>query len=322
MVIIIDNRCRFVKYFLWLFVSVCDITVGMRTLTYPISEKEESLSVETFLRAQGYSKHIIIHLRNTDGLSIGGESVFTNRILRAGDCLSVCLQETESASHVAERQIPLAIVYEDEDILVINKPADLPIHPSQGNYDNTLVNGLAWYGHQVRRDPLAVYHIINRLDRDTTGLVLVAKHRLSAAVLGKAAQDREIHREYRALCCGKVSNCVIDAPIARVPGSVIERCVNFETGDPAVTHVRLLSYRKDLDLSLVALKLETGRTHQIRVHMKHMGHPLPGDFLYNPDYRLIGRQALHSYNLTFRHPITGREQRLEAPLPEDMERRS
>ena len=128
---------------------------------------------------------------------------------------------------------------------------------------------------------------------------------------------REIHREYLALAAGLVPDSgVIEAPIARVDGSTIEREVNFETGEFARTHYRRLEYKNGY--SLVSLKLDTGRTHQIRVHMKYIDHPLPGDFLYNPDYSVIHRQALHSYRLTFTHPITGKELQFTAPLPDDM----
>lgn len=307
----------------------------LRILEYPIGAKEEGLSVEAFLRLQGYSKHVIIHLRRTDtsqedsaaafpdtiyGLSINGQKVYTTHLLQTGETLRISLLESSSSEQIEETQIPLNIVYEDEDLLVINKPAGMPIHPSQGNHTYTLGNALAWYAHHSLGYPNFVYRVINRLDRDTTGLLIVAKNMLSAAVLGQAVKDREIHREYRALCCGQVQGGIIDAPIARAEGSTIERCIDQLHGERAVTHVRLLSYDPYNDLSLVALKLETGRTHQIRVHMKYIGHPLPGDFLYHPDYRLISRQALHSAVLSFRHPVSKKELRFEAPLPEDMQR--
>jgi len=212
--------------------------------------------------------------------------------------------------------LPLEIIYEDEDLLVINKTAGMPIHPSQGNYDNTLANACAYY-FQQKGEPFT-YRCINRLDRDTTGLLILARHAYSASLLSSMVAKREIHREYLALATGLVPDFgMIEAPIARVDGSTISREVNFETGEFARTHYKRLEYKNGY--SLVSLKLDTGRTHQIRVHMKFIGHPLPGDFLYNPDYSVIQRQALHSYRLTFTHPITGAPLQFTAPLPADMQ---
>ena len=164
-----------------------------------------------------------------------------------------------------------------------------------------------------------VYRAINRLDRDTTGLLILARHSLSAAILSEMVKNRQIHREYLAVATGKVPESgVIDAPISRVDGSTIERCVDFDRGEAARTHYRSIFYDPVTNCSLVSLKLETGRTHQIRVHLKYLGHPLPGDFLYCPDFSLIRRQALHSHKLTFLHPLSGEEMCFLAPLPADM----
>ena len=207
------------------------------------------------------------------------------------------------------------IVYEDEDILVINKAADTPIHPSQGNYENSLANGVA--GYFKHKGENVVFRCINRLDRDTTGLVVIAKNMLSGAVLNQAMIQREIHRIYLAVVKGELPESgTIDFPIARKEGSTIERCVDFECGEHAVTHVQCVE--KNEKYSLAKIWLETGRTHQIRVHMNAIGHPLPGDFLYHPDFSEIGRQALHSWRLEFMHPVTGALMKFEQPLPEDM----
>lgn len=162
--------------------------------------------------------------------------------------------------------------------------------------------------------------MINRLDRDTTGLLIIAKHALSACILSQMSSRREIHREYLAIATGKVDEKgTICAPIGRADDSTVLRCVDENSGDYACTHYQRLLYDKKSDCSLVRLRLETGRTHQIRVHMKHIGHPLPGDFLYNPDYRLMHRQPLHSFQLDFRHPITGKAMHFEAEVPGDMQ---
>lgn len=190
----------------------------------------------------------------------------------------------------------------------------MPVHPSIGNYDNTLANGVAWYFKEKGQH--FVYRCINRLDRDTTGALILAKNPYSAAVLSAQMKQRQIRRTYLAIVQGIApEQGTIDAPIGRVADSTIERQVDFANGENAVTHyARLATYHS---YSLIELHLETGRTHQIRVHMKYIGHPLPGDFLYNPDYRIIKRQPLHSFQLEFAHPVTGENMCMTAPVPED-----
>ena len=287
-----------------------------RTLQYRITKSDTYSNIHEFLKAHGYSSTVIRHLKETEkGIQRNGVWARVYEPLASGDTVTILLTEEASSENIAPTPLPLDIVYEDEDLLIINKPAGMPIHPSQGNYDNTLANACAYY-FQQKGEPFT-YRCINRLDRDTTGLLIIARHAYSASLLSSMVAKREIHREYLALATGLVPDSgVIEAPIARVDGSTIEREVNFETGEFARTHYRRLEYKNGY--SLVSLKLDTGRTHQIRVHMKYIGHPLPGDFLYNPDYSVIRRQALHSYRLTFTHPITGKELQFTAPLPDDM----
>ena len=284
-----------------------------RVLTYEITEEQEGTKIGDFLRRAGYSRHVIIHLKKTEnGILLNGEWAYVGQFLKEGDHLEIRIIESESSEQIVPAELPLDIVYEDEDLLIINKPADMPIHPSINNYDNTLANALMWYYQQ--KGETFVYRCINRLDRDTTGLLIVAKNMLSGGILSDMSKKREIHREYLAIAEGKVpQEGVIDAPIARKEESVIERCVDFEKGDRAVTHYWRLDYRNGY--SLVRLKLETGRTHQIRVHMKYLGHPLTGDYLYNPDYRILNHQALHSWKLAFRHPVTGAQMQFKADPP-------
>ena len=161
---------------------------------------------------------------------------------------------------------------------------------------------------------------MNRLDRDTSGLTLVAKNPLSGAILSRDMKDRKISRTYTAIVCGRLEETTgtIDKPIARKEASCIERCVDYDKGERAVTHYEVIEYNARKDLSLIRLKLETGRTHQIRVHMTSIDHPLIGDFLYNPDNNILKRQALHAGELAFIHPITRNEMSFNIPLPEDM----
>ena len=284
-----------------------------RVLIYEISAEHTGMKIGDFLRKTGYSRHVIIHLKKTEnGILLNGEWAYVGQSLKEGDHLEIHIIEEESSEQIVPSELPLDIVYEDEDLLIINKPADMPIHPSINNYDNTLANALMWYYQQ--KGETFVYRCINRLDRDTTGLLIVAKNMLSGGILSDMSKKREIHREYLAIAEGEVpQEGVIDAPIARKEESVIERCVDFERGDRAVTHYWRLDYRNGY--SLVRLKLETGRTHQIRVHMKYLGHPLTGDYLYNPDYRILDHQALHSWKLVFRHPVTGAQMQFKADPP-------
>ena len=290
------------------------------TMTYLIQQQDIQKTVEQFLLSNGYSAALIRRLRHTEqSILKNGIPVYTTYRLDEGDSLAVTLPEEHGSENIVPVPMDLDIRYEDRDLLVVNKAAGVPIHPSQGNHDNTLANGIAWY--LGEKGEAATYRAINRLDRDTTGLLILAKHALSACMLSKMVRTHAIRRCYLAAASGLVPpEGVIDAPIARTCDSTIERCVDFERGDSARTHYRTLCYNRDTDCSLVELRLETGRTHQIRVHMKHIGHPLPGDFLYNPDYRLIGRQALHSWQLDFIHPIKKEPLHFEAPLPEDMRR--
>ena len=284
-----------------------------RVLTYEITAEQAGTKIGDFLRRAGYSRHVIIHLKKTEnGILLNGEWAYVGQFLKEEDHLEIRIIESESSEQIVPAELPLDIVYEDEDLLIINKPADMPIHPSINNYDNTLANALMWYYQQ--KGETFVYRCINRLDRDTTGLLIVAKNMLSGGILSDMSKKREIHREYLAIAEGEVpQEGVIDAPIARKEESVIERCVDFEKGDRAVTHYWRLDYRNGY--SLVRLKLETGRTHQIRVHMKYIGYPLTGDYLYNPDYRILDHQALHSWKLAFRHPVTGAQMQFKADPP-------
>ena len=290
-----------------------------RIFEYQITAAEEGRKIGDFLREKGYSRHLLRQLKETeDGLLRNAQPTFTTVALKAGDRIRVrLLEKAEGSEAIMPAPLPFEIVYEDEDLLVVNKPADMPIHPSFQNHGNTLADALTWHYQQYRED--FVYRCINRLDRDTTGLLIVAKHLLSASILSDMVGKREIHREYLAIVKGiPPENGTISAPIGRKKGSAILREVNFETGEPAVTHFARLEIRNGL--SLVSLKLETGRTHQIRVHMGYIGCPLIGDYLYYPECSRISRQALHSHHLSFLHPITGKALSFTAPLPEDMER--
>ena len=286
-----------------------------RIIEYFISENTGAVTILDFLKREGFSRHILSSMKNVPNtIILNGARGFGRSVLKPGDHLMVTVPETESGKNIIRTEMELSILYEDEDILVINKPAGMPVHPSAGNYENTLANGIAWYFAEKGED--FVYRCINRLDRDTTGALILAKNPLSAAILSVQMKKRQIRRTYLALVDGvpDVSG-TIDAPIARMEGSVITREVNYLTGEIAITHYERLA--TGTRYSLMELHLETGRTHQIRVHMKYIGHPLPGDYLYNQDYSRIQRQPLHSFQLEFIHPVTKKPMLFTAPVPDD-----
>ena len=276
------------------------------------------MPVSRFLKQKGFSSQNLVQLKkDPSAVLANGIPCFMNHILQPGDTLTLHIRENHSSEKIPPVNLPLNIVYEDADLMVINKPAGMPIHPSMNNYYNSLANGLAYYFAQ-QNCPF-VFRCINRLDRDTSGLILLAKNPYSSCILSEAVKEHAIHREYAAVVSGKTdSSGTIALPIARKDGSTIERVCDPERGEAAVTHYQTIAYNKDADLSFIRLLLETGRTHQIRVHMKAIGHPLPGDFLYCPDYRFIDRQPLHSTYLSFSHPVTGEKLEFSAPLPGDM----
>ena len=290
-----------------------------RTINYEITKEYAGLRVEQFLKRHGYSSQNLTEIkRMPKSILVNDVHYYMRDLLCEGDLLSVCISETKCSEKIPPSKIPLDIVYEDEDIIVINKPAGMPIHPSMNNYTNSMANGLAWY--YAKQNKPFIFRCCNRLDRDTSGLTVVAKHLVSGNILSSMVYRREIHREYLAIVKGGVTppSGTICAPLTRKAGTIIERTVDFENGEYAVTHYQVVDEKNGH--SLVSLCLETGRTHQIRIHMKHIGYPLIGDYLYNPDMEQITRQALHSHKLSFPHPITGQPMDFLAPLPADMSR--
>ena len=257
-----------------------------RTFHYTITDEQAGQTIGEFLRSCGYSRHILTRLKQTkNGILLDGRPALTNHRLREGEHLSIRLEEAAPSAHIP--------------------PVSME------------ANGIAWYYQQ--QEISFVYRCINRLDRDTSGLLIIAKHMLSAAILTDDMKHRRIHRTYLAIVEGKLEHPgTVEAPIGRKEGSILERCVDFERGECAVTHYTPVSYHEKLNLTLLSLRLATGRTHQIRVHMNYLGHPVIGDYLYYPRRDFIKRQALHSWKLEFLHPITKERLTFEAPLPDDM----
>ena len=286
-----------------------------RIFSYTITAQDSDQRIYDFLCHHGYSRHIRTWLKQHPGsVRLNDKEALFYFPLKTGDLLEITLEEEQPSENIIPVCLPLHIIYEDEDLMVIDKPADMPVHPSIGNYENTLANAVAWY-FQQQNIPF-VFRCINRLDRDTTGLLILAKNMLSGAILSDQMKKREIHRIYLAITEGKTDPAgTINRPIGRGDPACthyLQKCWHPKTFYPAT-----LSVPQD-GLSLVQLQLETGRTHQIRVHMTSIGHPLIGDTLYNPETALLARQALHSYRLAFTHPVTGVPLEFTSSLPADM----
>ena len=293
-----------------------------RQITYPIKENimtgSRPATCAEFLRSRGFSRHLLTYLRHhKNTLLLNGEAVFTNHPICKGDILEVVFTDEIASETIVPNPMDLEILYEDEDILVLNKPPFLPIQPSIGHFEYTLGNGVAAY-YEAQGIPF-VYRCVNRLDRNTSGLVIIAKNMASSAILYEEMKNRRIRRTYLAVVQGRIdAPGTIDAGIKRRTVSLIERCVDLENGQRAVTHYAPVSCNQLLDTTALRINLETGRTHQIRVHMAYIHHPVVGDTLYGNPSEQISRQALHSRRLEFMHPITREQLRFAAPLPQDM----
>ena len=291
----------------------------LETVSYTISPQEDGATVRHILKAKlHFSSHAISRLtRAENGILVNGQHARTTFVLHAGDVVTA-----EAGDHRPPKVLPtpgdwpLPIVWEDGYLLVVNKPAGMTAHASNFLPDTPTVAGaLAW-----SRGTDFIFHSVNRLDKGTTGLMVVAKSGYVHDLLRRSLHTDRFRREYRAVClgCPEPESGTIDAPIGRDETSTVARMVRPD-GLPAVSHYEVLV--KSDSLSLVKLVPETGRTHQLRVHMASIGHPLAGDWLYGTeDSAPIARPALHSYALTLTHPVTGEVLHLTAPLPEDMAR--
>lgn len=292
----------------------------IRRVSLTVPPERAGQKVDTLLRkALGLSGTVIRRLKwLEDGILLDGERVFTSRRAEPGQVLTVRLSDPERRSGVVPAPGPLDIVYEDGDMLVLNKAPGVLVHPGAGHFDDTIGNFLLDY--YDRTGVEADFHPVHRLDKGTSGLMVAAKHPHAQEVLKNQLHTAEFRRIYLAVCLGGPAEeaGTVDAPIGMAEGSIVARAVRPD-GLPARTHYRVLERRGDR--TLVRLELETGRTHQIRVHMAHLGCPLAGDFLYGTEDRdLIPRPALHSSELTVRQPVTGETLTFTCPLPADMAR--
>lgn len=266
-----------------------------------------------------YSRSFVQNLFSEGLVFCGGKPVTKSFKPKLGDTVSFTVPEPKELSLEPEN-IPLEIMYEDNDLLVVNKPRGMVVHPAPGNYSSTLVNALLWHceGKLSGINGVVRPGIVHRIDKDTSGLLLVAKNDAAHVSLSSQISAHSLDREYRAVIHGhlKEKEGIVDAPIGRSQTDRKKMCVTPHNSKNAVTHYTVLEeYR---DFSFIRLRLETGRTHQIRVHMAHLGHPVAGDFVYGPKngVTMLNGQCLHAGLLGFVHPSTGEHIRVEAPLPE------
>ena len=283
-------------------------------LTYVNSSKYSN--VKEVLKAEfSMSDRLLLKLKKLDKIYLNGNVTSVNHPVLENNLIECYLDYEEDNSNIVPTEMPLNIIYEDEAYIVVNKPAGIPVHPSMDHYTDSLSNGIAFYFNQIGLKKKI--RPVNRLDKDTSGIVIFAKNEYIQECLVRQMKSKEFIKKYIAVVNGNLDNLegTINAPIARKEGSIIERCVS-ETGDIAITHYKVLKRKTDFDI--VECILETGRTHQIRVHFAYLGHSLLSDTLYGTSSSLINKQALHAYKVEFTHPLSKKKVKYIATVPEDL----
>ena len=293
----------------------------MENLTLQANKEDAGTRVDAWLaaHAEGLTRSAAARLLEEGQVTWAGKALAKNYRLTGAETLEVSLPEPEAVD-VAPQDIPLDVVYEDADVIVVNKPKGLVVHPAPGHPDGTLVNALLYHcgdslsgiGGQLRPG------IVHRIDRDTSGLIIAAKNDAAHQCLAAQLQDHTLARVYRCIVVGNLREDAgtVDAPIGRHPTDRKKMCVTQRNSKPAVTHWEVAERFRGY--THVECRLETGRTHQIRVHMAYIGHPLLGDTVYGHKSKELGQdsQCLHASSLCFRHPRDGRPVLVFAPLPE------
>ncbi|MBQ3669217.1 MAG: RluA family pseudouridine synthase [Clostridia bacterium] len=290
----------------------------MKTLEYTVGQEDDNRVIWRIVRGRmGVSARQLSRAKVAGTLLLNGEQVHADRRVKPGQVVSISIYDDEPSYTPEPEDAEVSIVYEDDDILVIDKPAPLATQSSPKQPDNTLENRLAF---RFSNAPGFIFRPINRLDKGTSGLMLAAKHAHAQLVMSAQLHTPDFVREYLAICEGipDKPEGTIDLPIGKKDGATVKREIR-QNGKPSVTHYRVVETHGNL--SLVSLRLETGRTHQIRVHMSAIGCPVAGDFLYGRELKNIpGRFALHSARVSFLHPSSKKRMEFESPLPKELER--
>lgn len=291
----------------------------MSTINFIVDKKEHNLKIREHLKDNlGFSTRLIRGAALDGRIKVNSKIVKLNYVLKEGDNIEVELSKDESQD-IEPQNIPIDIVYEDEDILVANKPPYIVVHPTRSHKDGTLANGILY--HFKEKGENCIVRLVSRLDMNTSGLIIIAKNQFSHMALSRDMQKDSFKKYYKAIVHGNMQEDegTLDLPIYKPSEDSIKRVVDHR-GQKSITHFKVIERFKDA--TLVELLLETGRTHQIRVHLSHINHPIFGDTLYGEeqDEELINRQALHAYKLEIPHPRTGEILKLQCDLPEDMKK--
>lgn len=286
-----------------------------------ITSEKENIRIDKYLSEKtAYSREFIQKLIAHDLIQVNQKNVKASYKLSLNDEITINPEELTIETNIEPVKMPLNIIYEDEYLMVINKPSGLVVHPGSGNYQNTLVNGLLYYtknlsttGGDERPG------IVHRIDKDTSGLLLIAKNNQVHELLADDFKNKRIHREYLALLKGifKEGSATIDAPIGRDKNNREKMCVTSENSKEAITNIKVL--KRYQGFTLVSCILKTGRTHQIRVHTSYIGYPIYNDPIYTSSKATSFGQFLHSAKMSFIHPITKKEMNFECPLPKEFQ---
>lgn len=287
-------------------------------LKYKITNQTKYETIKQVLKEEFHiSERLLKKLKNEKQIYINNFPVSINTSFKFNDVISVCLDFNEKSENIIPVKMKLNILFEDDALLIVNKPAGIPVHPSMDHYSDSLSNGIMDYFNNIELK--RKIRIVNRLDKNTSGIVIFAKNEYVQECLINQMKNHYFQKEYLALVKGLLDKKygTISAPISRKENSIIERQVSLD-GQESITHYKVL--KEYSNYSLVHFILETGRTHQIRVHCNYIGHPILGDSLYGTSSNLIGRQALHAYKVTFIHPITNKKMEIMSELPTDIKK--
>ena len=291
-------------------------------LIYTVTASDKFDNIKELLKTRWeISDRLLLKLKKENRILLNNKITSVNAIVAISDVIEINLNFAEDNSNIVPQKMNLDILFEDDSLLIVNKPSGIPVHPSMDHYTDSLSNGIKYYFDSIHLQKKI--RPINRLDKNTSGIVLFAKNEYIQECLVRQMKSYIFTKEYIAICKGifKEKTGTINAPINRKPNSIIERCID-ENGDTAITHYEVMQEKQigQNTYSVVKCKLKTGRTHQIRVHMQYIGHSLLGDTLYGLPSPLIDRQALHAYHVHFIHPVTKSPITCIAPIPEDIKK--